>query len=219
MNARFNRPPTPINVISSQDREDIDDEDGIHIETRSRTIQTGQVQNNEHQQHLRTAFRNERRVEEKGDEEFCSRISSMIRHYCSNKYGAIFGSFILGCILTAVFIFQYILGLVLLGAFGFLATIYLCWFCVMNNGHYCCNNFGACLGIFGALLFVCSLSFAVLWYNRYPFGTYGMKLAPGIIGVVGMIGGLGFVTMYLCWMSMSSPSLPQSSMSSPVTDA
>ena len=214
MNARFNRPPTPINVISSQDREDIDDEDGIHIETRSRTIQTGQVQNNEHQQHLRTAFRNERRVEEKGDEEFCSRISSMIRHYCSNKYGAIFGSFILGCILTAVFIFQYILGLVLLGAFGFLATIYLCWFCVMNNGHYCCNNFGACLGIFGALLFVCSLSFVILWYNRYPFGTYGRKLAPGIIGIVGMIGGLGLVTMYLCWMSMN-----KNSSSLPVTDA
>ena len=134
MNARVNRPPTPIRVISSQDREDIDDEDGIHIETRNRTNQTRQVENDEHQHNLRTTFRSEQRVEEKGDEEFCGPISSMIRHYCSNKYGAIFGSFILGCVLTAVLIFQYILGLVLLGAFGFLATISLSWFCVIKRG-------------------------------------------------------------------------------------
>ena len=210
MNTRVNRPPTPISFISSQDREDIDDDDGIQIETRNRTNQTGQVENDEHQHYLRTAFRNERRVDKRTDEEFCSPISSMIRHYLSNKYGAIFGSFILGCVLTAVLIFQYILGIILLGAFGFLATIYLCWFCVMKNGHYCCTKFGVCLGIFGALIFVCSLSFAILWYNRYPIGTYGMKLAPGIVGVVGMIGGLGLVTMYLCWMSMNknTPSLP-----------
>ena len=214
MNARVNRPPTPINVISSQDREDIDDEDEIHIETSNRTNQTRQVENDEHQHNLRTTFRSEQRVEEKGDGEFCSPISSMIRPYCSNKYGTIFGSFILGCVLTTVLTFQYILGLTLLGAFGFLATIYLCWFCVMKNGHYCCNKFGACFGIFGALFFVFSLSFAILWYNRYPFGTYGRKLAPGIIGVVGIIGGLGLVTMYLCWMSTS-----KNSRSLPVTDA
>ena len=135
MNARFNRPPTPINVISSQDREDIDDEDGIQIETRNRKNQIGQEENEEHQHHLRTASRNERYVDKRNDEEFCSQISSMFRHYCCNKYGAIFGSFILGCVLTAVLIFQYIFGLILLGAFGFLAIIYLCWFCVMKNGH------------------------------------------------------------------------------------
>ena len=214
MNAYVNRPLTPVSFISSRDREDIDDEDGIQIEARNRTNQMGQEDNDEHQHHLRTAFRNEQRVDKRTDEEFFSQISSMIRHYCYNKYGAIFGSFILGCVLTAVLIFEYILGLILLGAFGFLAAIYLCWFCVMKNGHYCCNKFGACLGIFGALLFICSLSFAILWYNRYPFGTYGRKLVPGIIGIVGMIGGLALVNMYLCWMSMikNSPSLP-------VTDA
>ena len=214
MNAYVNRPPTPVSFISSRDREDIDDEDGIQIKARNRTNQMGQEENDEHQHHLSTAFRNERYVDKRTDEEFCNQISSMFRHYCCNKYGAIFGSFILGCVLTAVLTFQYVLGLILLGAFSFLATIYLCWFCVMKNGHYCCNKFGACLGIFGALLFVCSLSFAILWYNRYPFGTYGMKLAPGIIGVVGMIGGLGFVTMYLCWMSMN-----KNSHSLPATDA
>ena len=214
MNARVNRPPTPISVISSRSREDIDAEDRIQIVTRNRTSQIEHEENDEHQHHLRTAFRNERYVDKRTDEEFCSQISSMIRHYCCNKYGAIFGSFILGCVLTVVLTFQYILGLTLLGAFGFLATIYLCWFCVIKNGHYCCNKFGVCSGIFGALLFVCSLSFAVLWYNRYPFGTYGRKLAPGIIGIVGMIGGLGLVTMYLCWMSMN-----KNSSSLPVTDA
>ena len=43
MNAYGNRPPTPISFISSRDREDIDDEDVIQIETRNRTNQTGQV--------------------------------------------------------------------------------------------------------------------------------------------------------------------------------
>ena len=205
MNAHFNRPPTPINVISSQDGEDIDDEDVIHIETTNRANQTGQVENDEHQHHLRTAFRKERCVEEKSDEEFCSPISSMIRHYCSNKYGAIFGSFILGCVLTAVLIFQYILGLVLLGAFGFLATIYLSWFCVMKNGHGCCKKCGAYWAMFGALLFVCGLTVAIPWYYCY-YCSY----IPHILGVVGAIGGLGLITMYLCWMSMkkNSPIIP-----------
>ena len=169
----------------------------------------GQEDNDEHQHHLRTAFRNEQRVDKRTDEEFCSQISNMIRHYCYNKYGAIFGSFILGCVLTAVLIFEYILGLILLGAFGFLAAIYLCWFCVMKNGHYCCNKFGACLGMFGALLFVCGLSFAIPWYHMYPY-RYSMDKVLGSLGVVGAVGGLALFTMYLCWMSLkkNSPSLP-----------
>ena len=196
---------TPISIISSHDRENIDDEDEILIETRNRTNQIEREENGEHRYHLREAFQNELCVEKKTDEESCGTKSSMIKHYCCSKYGAILGSFILGCGLTSVLIFQYILGLILLGAFGFLATIYLCWFCVMKKGHYCCNKFGACLSIFGALVFVASLCLAILWYNRYPIWHH-RNLVPGIFGVLGVIGGLGLVTMYLCWMSMNKNS-------------
>ena len=152
---------------------------------------------------------NEQVVEQTSDENPSNPTCSIFRHLCCNKYAVFAGSFILGCALTAVMIFKYILGLILLGAFGILATIYLCWFCVMKNGHYCCNKFGACLGFFGALFFVCGLSFAIPWYHMYPY-RYSMDKVLGSLGVVGALGGLALFTMYLCWTSLkkNSPSLP-----------
>ena len=65
-------------------------------------------------------------------------------HYFSTKYVVVgVGSFILGCGLTAAMMNKSthnIIGLILLGAFVFLATIYLCWFCVIKNGHGCCKT-------------------------------------------------------------------------------
>ena len=156
---------------------------------------------------------NEQVVGQTSDENPSNPTCSMCRHLCCNKYAAFAGSFIVGSGLTAVMILQYILGLIILGAFGLLATIYLCWFCVMKNGHYCCKKFGACLGIFGALLFVCGLSFAIPWYTRYHNWHYSLDIVLGILGIVGAIGGLAVFTMYLCWMS-----LKQNISSPPVAD-
>ena len=199
---------TTISVISSQQREEIVDKNGIQLQTRNTTNQTGKEEDGEdnYDQLYEYDYGSEQVNQETNDENPSNPSCCRFTHYRSNKYVVVgVGSFILGCGITAAMIFQYILGLILLGAFVFLATIYLCWFCVMKNGHGCCKKCGAYWAMFGALLFVCGLTVAIPWYYCY-YCSY----IPHILGVVGAIGGLGLITMYLCWMSMkkNSPIIP-----------